>query len=514
MHYSLVLVGAHDGSKTEKLVDSACNLGQVLLIEPVPWLCNRLESKYKNSERIQICNFAISIDDSEEDFFAPVESANEVAPWGDQLGSLNPTHAQQHDPRFRDKIVSIKVRTLSFKSLIETYGISSIDTLMTDTEGYDAKILAAFPFEKIKPRQIWFEHKHSDGMLHIGRNFAYIVTMLEILDYQLQILDAKNCLATLRTPRPPERGTDGTTVVKKSPAQVSERAGELGTRPYEIDEDGKLRPVYQPLICTIAYGSDVYFECLRSLLESLVEFGHYSGQVAIFSDRTMEQLQEYVPGPLRSRVTTETVANAAYSARYRIAECDIGKYSPVLYIDSDVIVNTDVNPILRSIAARDGICVTTEELLYGELCSTKISDVQDVRRIGNWFGLEILRADPECADELLPLANSGIIGFKDHNTFKMVADLIYQLYHHSAHRDLATYFTDQPFLNYVLVKTGLGAYQPLRGTCAFMGNWQPFPEEKRGFVHFVWARGEEKSRQMKLYLDHLRAAPEIQTDCR
>jgi hypothetical protein len=152
--------------------------------------------------------------------------------------------------------------------------------------------------------------------------------------------------------------------------------------------------------------------------------------------------------------------------------------------------------------------------LYSELCSTKISDVQDVRRIGNWFGLEILRADPECADELLPLANSGIIGFKDHNTFKMVADLIYQLYHHSAHRDLATYFTDQPFLNYVLVKTGLGAYQPLRGTCAFMGNWQPFPEEKRGFVHFVWARGEEKSRQMKLYLDHLRAAPEIQTDCR
>jgi len=74
--------------------------------------------KYRNNETIKLCNFAVSIEDGEADFFAPLETANDFAPWGDQLGSLNPTHAQQHDSRFTDKITPIKITTLSFKSLI------------------------------------------------------------------------------------------------------------------------------------------------------------------------------------------------------------------------------------------------------------------------------------------------------------------------------------------------------------------------------------------------------------
>ncbi|MFO1160374.1 MAG: FkbM family methyltransferase [Reyranellaceae bacterium] len=198
MHFSLILVGAHDGSKSEQAVRCACERGHVLLIEPVRWLFDRLQDRFRNLANIQLCNCAISTRDGEADFYAPLQSANEVAPWGDQLGSFNPTHAQEHDPRFIGKIAVERVRTMTFASLIKRHGISAIDLLMTDTEGYDAKLLSGFPFELLRPHRILFEFKHSDGVFHIGKSFARIVTVLDSLNYNIRIADEENCMATLK----------------------------------------------------------------------------------------------------------------------------------------------------------------------------------------------------------------------------------------------------------------------------------------------------------------------------
>src|SRR5437867_1999620 len=107
--------------------------------------------------------------------------------------------------------------------------------------------------------------------------------------------------------------------------------------PYQISDDGMLRPIYRPLICTIAYGRDVYFECLRSFLESLAEFGAYESEITIFSDRTMEQLSEYVPALWRGKVAAKPLTASDHSARYGIGELDIAGYCPVLYLDNDVV---------------------------------------------------------------------------------------------------------------------------------------------------------------------------------
>ena len=97
------------------------------------------------------------------------------------------------------------------------------------------------------------------------------------------------------------------------------------------------------------------FQCLGWLLQSLAEFGNYSGEVAIFSDRPAEQTSGYVPRPLKDKVKVKAPAGG-FAARYAISEQDMSVYSPVLYLDTDVIVNTDINPV----AAGEGICVTTE----------------------------------------------------------------------------------------------------------------------------------------------------------
>jgi hypothetical protein len=279
--------------------------------------------------------------------------------------------------------------------------------------------------------------------------------------------------------------------------------GNGGMRPYEIGTEGTLHPVYRPLVWTTVYGDDEYFECLRLSLESLVEFGNYRGAVAIFTDRSVGELLKYIPEPLRPHTTVDTLKAANYSARYDIPEHRVSGHCPVLYLDNDVLINRDIEPILAAISTQEGLCVTTEERSYPDLSFKKISTIEDVRRIGNWWGLELLRVDKDCADEIFPLINSGIIGFKDHHTFKLVANLVCQLYRSPKHQNIAKYFGDQPFLNYVLVKTRLGAYAVLRGKCSFIGAWQPPPEEQLGFVHFSWARGRDKHEQMKLYLDRL-----------
>jgi hypothetical protein len=175
-----------------------------------------------------------------------------------------------------------------------------------------------------------------------------------------------------------------------------------------------------------------------------------------------------------------------------------------MYLDNDVIVDNDISDLLRQvITARPYICVTTEAELWGSLFTGKICDIVDDRRIGNWWGLELLRSDPECSQQSLPLANSGIIGFTSHTEFSRTAELVEDLCRD--HSDLAKWFGDQPFLNYALVKLGLGNYTALGRACSFVGSGDRLPSGRRGFVHFSRARGDEKPLLMASYLRHLRA---------
>lgn len=197
MEYALVLIGAHNGRKTQALVEQAAAAGPVLLVEPVPWLFRDLARRYVGRESIQVLQAAMAEADADQvSFFAPDPSANEIKGYGDQLGSLNPSHAIRHDPKFAEKVSEIKVAAFSFNALCQRYDITAIDTLMTDTEGYDARILATFPFRTLRPKKIVFEHVHCDGVFHIGRNFAYLLNVFEINGYKTQILDGENGQAT------------------------------------------------------------------------------------------------------------------------------------------------------------------------------------------------------------------------------------------------------------------------------------------------------------------------------
>lgn len=286
-----------------------------------------------------------------------------------------------------------------------------------------------------------------------------------------------------------------------------------GARPYEIGEGGKLYPLYRPLICTIVYGPDEYFECLRWFLTSLDHFGKYRGEIAVISDRSPDQVLKFVPQNLHGRLVFKKETNISHLSRYSLNDFGFDNYSPIIYFDSDIVIENELTDVIYEVFVSGGVCVSTEAAAYPELASTSISHIRDTRRIGNWFGLDLLSGDPDCSNENLPLANSGIIGFCNKYDFKIVSDIVQQMYDHAEHKILVSFFGDQPFLNYALVKTGLGVYRPLGDKCRFSALWQLGQNERRGFLHFVWARGEDKCKQMKSYVDFLNgeAAVKVET---
>lgn len=108
-------------------------------------------------------------------------------------------HALVHGKSFGNLIEQIAVQTLTFEDLFALYELESVELLITDTEGLDAKVIQTFPFELTKPRQILFEFKHSDGFLSIGRNFSDCLLKLVDLGYQVSPVDEEDCLAVLKT---------------------------------------------------------------------------------------------------------------------------------------------------------------------------------------------------------------------------------------------------------------------------------------------------------------------------
>src|SRR4051812_48054732 len=103
MNYSLLMIGAHDGSMTQTFINERAALGQVLLIEPVPYLFEKLSQRFADNANIVCLNEVISEVDGGVDFYMLAADSNDITPYGNQLGSLIADHAEKHDPRFKGK---------------------------------------------------------------------------------------------------------------------------------------------------------------------------------------------------------------------------------------------------------------------------------------------------------------------------------------------------------------------------------------------------------------------------
>ena len=199
MHYALVMIGAHDGSKNLPAIVEASRDGKVLLVEPVPFLFQRLRKNVAQVPNVILANICISTVDGMVEFTAPKEASSTLGVGFDQIGSLSPKHATNHHFAMADHVEPILAESMTFASLVREYDITSLEMLLTDMEGFDCELLPGFPFARVLPNTIVFEFRHSDGTFRVGRKLARLLTDLDDLGYDIKVRDIENMIATLRT---------------------------------------------------------------------------------------------------------------------------------------------------------------------------------------------------------------------------------------------------------------------------------------------------------------------------
>ena len=198
--FGLVVIGAHSGLYLKNLV-SEYKDQNILLVEPVPYNYETLDSEYKDDPKIVICKNAI-IDKSKKDFFYYVkkDSITKLGKhWASQIGSFDKNHILNHkNKRFdikEDDIETIQIEFITFDDLIQKYSIKFIDKLQIDVEGAEYKIMNSINFQKIEINKILFESKHFDGTFVEGKKLQEIEEKLKLNGYKLQQIDKENILA-------------------------------------------------------------------------------------------------------------------------------------------------------------------------------------------------------------------------------------------------------------------------------------------------------------------------------
>ena len=178
----VVQIGAFDGKSNDFLFDYLRKFpARALMVEPQPEAFSVLKRNYKGVKGVIFEQAAISHEDGTMDLYRIKEAYHGSFRLAPQLASFNKAHLQnalsvEHLvglPDDRDTCIeSIPVAAITMSSLFRKHGISSIDILQIDTEGFDYEILKMMNFSEVKPYLINFEVAHlSHETLDEAMNF-------------------------------------------------------------------------------------------------------------------------------------------------------------------------------------------------------------------------------------------------------------------------------------------------------------------------------------------------------
>lgn len=162
-----VQIGANDGKMMDPLRKLILSTNwQGLAIEPVPHLFARLSENYARvGPRVRPVNVAIATEEAPLPFFhlAAPPGLPPLPPWAEGLGSFRRDVVLKHLERLPDierYVNQITVPGLPWAALCERYGVTQLDALVMDTEGYDYEIIRQIDFRRWKPSLILYEHHH------------------------------------------------------------------------------------------------------------------------------------------------------------------------------------------------------------------------------------------------------------------------------------------------------------------------------------------------------------------
>jgi len=163
---SIVQIGSNDGKQLDPLHNLILQNRnwQVLFVEPVPYLFERLQNNYGEDARFSYANVAIN-DGSQQIFYHVKEDAKlhirDLPTWYDQVGSFDRAHiVKRLNGILEPHIEEIRLSGITLATLFEENDIGALDLLHIDAEGYDWKILSQLDHTQFAPKIILFEQVH------------------------------------------------------------------------------------------------------------------------------------------------------------------------------------------------------------------------------------------------------------------------------------------------------------------------------------------------------------------
>lgn len=163
-----VEIGANDGDQHDHLRPLILeNRWRGVMVEPVPYVFDRLRANYGELPGVALENAAIAERDGTRPFYhlaGVSDYEREGLPqWYDGIGSFSREAVVDHVrliPDIEQRLVETEVPCLTFGSLCAKHGLSGVDLIVVDTEGYDHEILRHIDFGRFDPALVVYEHYH------------------------------------------------------------------------------------------------------------------------------------------------------------------------------------------------------------------------------------------------------------------------------------------------------------------------------------------------------------------
>lgn len=182
----VIQIGSNDGEQQDPLEPVLeRHPWRGILVEPVPYVFEQLRRNRGANPRLALENVAIADADGSRPFYYLPKSDDPAGlpRWYDALGSFRREVLAKHVSRIPDiesRIREMQVPCLSFDSLCRKHGVSRVDVLHMDVEGYDWQLMQSIDLERWRPTVVIFEHIHLDAA-----SYEACRARLEQLGYRL-----------------------------------------------------------------------------------------------------------------------------------------------------------------------------------------------------------------------------------------------------------------------------------------------------------------------------------------
>lgn len=163
-----IQIGSNDGDQHDPLKNAIhSNNWQGIMVEPVPYVFERLRQHHGGNPRLKLENLAISTQSGVLPFYhlrkATEDELKTIPHWYDKLGSFSLDVLLKHEeliPGLKQRVVTSSVNAITFDELCRRNQVQQIDLIHIDTEGHDFEILKTIDLARYRPKLVIYEHHH------------------------------------------------------------------------------------------------------------------------------------------------------------------------------------------------------------------------------------------------------------------------------------------------------------------------------------------------------------------